>query len=154
MNVLQTVEVVIGTEVPVGIVAGWVVDATVELTGMERLPGVVGETSVDEDPILGAELVYSLAGGTGTVSALEAGILDFALEYDSTLVAAKDDAGATSLLVDAADVSTTEPVSVVEFDSMLDGADEDWGATSLLVMEAGDVASDEVTAVVEVSAVG
>ncbi len=148
VNVLQTVEVVIGTELSVGVVAGIVGDATVELYVTGRLLELVGATTIDEDLILEAELACSLVEGTEVVSALEAGVVDSALEYDSTVVAADDDAGATSLLVDGADVSATELVLTLEA-----ADEEDTGATSLVLTTADDEASDdEASAVEEVSA--
>jgi hypothetical protein len=81
VKVLKTVEVVIGTEVTIGVAGGAVGDSTVELVA-----------------------------GTESVSALDAGVLDAAGEDDSALVFAEDEAGATSVLVDPADVSTLEVV--------------------------------------------
>ena len=70
VNVLQTVEVVMGIEV------------SIEMVGELRVmvPEVVGATTVTEDPTLEAELAYSLFEATEVVSALEAWVLESLLE--------------------------------------------------------------------------
>jgi hypothetical protein len=91
VKVLKTVDVVIVIEVSVGVVGGTVGDSPVELKVMERLLEPVGSTTVnDEESTFKVELTTSPVEATRVVSALEAGVLDSAVEEDSTMVAAVD----------------------------------------------------------------
>ena len=90
VKVLKTVDVVMITEGSVGAVGGTVGDSTVELKVTERLFEPLGSTTVNEESTLGIELATSLVDGKGIVSALEAVVVDSAVEEISTLVTADD----------------------------------------------------------------
>ena len=151
VKVLQIVEVVMGTELSMGVVGEPVLDSTEELYVVGRVPDVLGPTIVDNGSVLVAELVDSLGEGDAVFSGLEVGVIDSTLENDSTLEGTNGVDFISQLVV--AEIEETElSDSVLEYDSRLVTAEEDSAATSLLAT-AGDVASDEVVALETVSVV-
>lgn len=86
---LQTVEVVMGTDESIG-VGGVVGDSTVEVEVIGRVPEVVGATTVDEGDDSGAaSLLVEAADVSATelVSTLGTDSVDWAVENDSRLEA-------------------------------------------------------------------
>ena len=89
MKVLQTVEIVMGTDVSIG-VGGAVGDSTVEVEVIGRVLEGVGATTVDEGEDSGAaSLLVEAADVSATelVSTLGTDDVDSAVEYDSRLEA-------------------------------------------------------------------